>query len=180
MAQRQYRLNEVVERIDGSDFEDSDDDFDGYLDSESEENMRERDERDAEVGDGVSSEVNVGANVEVGGCSSDSEESEADEVPVYDQQAGWLFSISRGRDNSMLQYIVDQTNLYAQQFIESHELGPHSRVRYWYKTAHNISELLRFLAIIILMGLVRYPQIEHHWSTQWPYSTAHCEKYINK
>ena len=90
--------------------------------------MRERDERDAEVGGGVSSEANVGANVEVGGCSSDSEESEADEVPVYDQQAGCSASVEGESpidffslliNNSMLQHIVDQTNLHAQQFIES-------------------------------------------------------------
>ena len=42
--------------------------------------VRERDKRDAEVGEGVSSEANIGENLEVGGCSSDSEVSEAASV----------------------------------------------------------------------------------------------------
>ena len=41
----------------------------------------------------MSSEANIGASVEVGGCSSDSEATEADEVPVYDQQAGCSASV---------------------------------------------------------------------------------------
>ena len=54
--------------------------------------------------------------------------------------------------------IVTQTNLYAQQFIDSH-----SCVRQWSKGVHDLSELKWFLAITVIMGLVRYPQIESHW-----------------
>ena len=49
--------------------------------------------------------------------------------------------------NEMQQHIVHQTNVYADQYIWSHELGPHSRVRQWTKRAHDVCELLRFLAI---------------------------------
>ncbi len=41
------------------------------------------------------------------------------------------------------------------------------------KSEHDIDELCQFLAITIIMGLVRYAQIEHHWATQWPYSNTH-------
>ena len=34
---------------------------------------------------------------------------------------------------SMLENIVQQTSLNAEQFISSHELGPYSRVRRWAK-----------------------------------------------
>ena len=74
--------------------------------------------------------------------------------------------------DGMLEHIVTQTNLSAQQFIESHELAPHSRVRRWSKSIHTIDELRQFLAIIIVMGLVHYAQIASHWTTQWPYSNA--------
>ena len=76
--------------------------------------------------------------------------------------------------DDMLQHIVHQTNLYAEQFISSTELAPHSRVRRWGKLVHDLHELKRFLAIIIVMGLVRYPQIENHWATMWPFTNAHC------
>ena len=177
MAQK---LSEVVGELEGSDFEDSDDEFDGYLDME---DVEEADARDTRCdGQTDSVEENIGANVEVGGSSSDEESSECDEVPVYSLEAGCSASVvgenpidffSLLIDDTMLQTIVTQTNLYAQQFIESHELAPHSRVRYWSKAVHDMNELRRFLAMIIVMGLVRYPQIEHHWSTQWPYSTPH-------
>ena len=71
--------------------------------------------------------------------------------------------------DSMLENIVAYTNLSAEQFIDTHELAPHSRVRRWSKNVHDLDELRQFLAIVIMMGLVRYPQIEHHWATQWPY-----------
>ena len=57
----------------------------------------------------------------------------------------------------MLEHIVAQTNLSAQQFIESNDLAPHSRVRRWSKGVHDLSELKHFLSLIIVMGLVRYP-----------------------
>ena len=75
-------------------------------------------------------------------------------------------------NNSILQTIVDQTNFYAQQFISSHDLDPHSRARRWAKGTFDIAELLQVLAIIIVMGIVHYPQIESHWPTLWPYSNT--------
>ena len=36
----------------------------------------------------------------------------------------------------------------------------------------DVAELLQFLAIVIVIGIVRYPQIEIHWSTLWLYSNA--------
>ena len=84
---------------------------------------------------------------------------------MYDQQAGSSASVE-GESPVDFFFLADQqlhapthTNLYAQQFYKSHELGPHSRV--W------------------LMGLVCYPQIEHHWSLQWPHSTAHFSSVSN-
>ena len=56
--------------------------------------------------------------------------------------------------DSILQDIVVHTNLSGQQFIDTHELAPHSRVRCWSKSVHDTDELRRFLAMII-MDLVR-------------------------
>ena len=74
--------------------------------------------------------------------------------------------------DDLLQVVVDQTNLFAQQYIGATELPRFSRVREWEKTPHNFAELKKFLAVIIIMGLVVLPQIEDAWSTKWPFATT--------
>ena len=185
MAERRFTLREVVDGLEGSDFEESDDDFDGYLDMDviNEDRSVEEESQSDETESVRCMDECVGAYVEIGVDGSDSESTEGvNTIPEYTLQAGCSVSLEQERPldffsllttDDMLQHIVTQTNLSARQFIESHELAPHSRVRHWSKGVHDINELRRFLAIIIIMGLVRYPQIEHHWATQWPYSNPH-------
>ena len=52
--------------------------------------------------------------------------------------------------------------------MESHTLAPQSRKRQWQKVEHTVDELWKFLVLILVMGLVRYPTIERHWCTTWP------------
>ena len=54
----------------------------------------------------------------------------------------------------MIDHLVVQTNLYARQFLdkEKDNLKPHSRVHEWKSTDR--AEMLTFLAILILMGIV--------------------------
>ena len=49
MACKRYAVNEVVTELDGSDFEDSEDDFDWYLDMESDNEAYTNDRRDGAV-----------------------------------------------------------------------------------------------------------------------------------
>ena len=79
-------------------------------------------------------------------------------------------------DNDMLGNLVDQTNLYAEQFIANAELGPRFRVHNWSRVPHDINEMKRFLALIVTMGLVSYPTPEDYWSTSWPYSNEAFSK----
>ena len=74
--------------------------------------------------------------------------------------------------------IVEQTNIYAQQFIDTANLPPHSRMNGWSKEAHTRDELKMFLAMIITMGLVNYPHVEDYWATYWPYSTSTFSKVL--
>ena len=174
MAEKRYTLNEVIAGLDGSDFEESDDDFEGDLDMDGD---KCEEEEEAEKED---SEERREQEIEE--RDDDSEQVEVQQIPAYTLQPGCSASVegvnpmdyfSLFFTDEILQHIIDQTNLYAAQYIEAHELPPHSRVRQWSKGVHDVAELHRFLAIIIIMGLVRYPQLEHHWSTQWPYSNAH-------
>ena len=225
MAEKRFSLKEVMDGLDGSDFEESDDDFDGYLDMDSDSDEEEheefqaewreereecqtewrkeqereeheecqtecrevqereeqeyqtewREEHETEGREEYEIYESVGANVEIGEDSSSSQEEDTMQAgctaSVEGESPLEFFSLLLTDD--ILMHIVTQTNLSAQQFIESHELAPHSRVRRWSKGEHDINELRRFLAIIIIMGLVRYPQMEHHWATQWPYSNTH-------
>ena len=177
-------MSEVVDGLDGSDFEDdSEDDFDGYLDVD-ECGLEEEEGELLAVQESVGAEV-VGAEVVVDMDSSSTVPDSMDSsptVPDYTLQAECSVPVevespldffSLLLTEEMLQNIVTQTNLSAQQFVETHELPPHSRVRQWSKSVHDIDELRQFLAIVLIMGLVQYPQIEHHWSTQWPYSNTH-------
>lgn len=78
--------------------------------------------------------------------------------------------------NEILDNIVAQTNLYADQFIAENDLSPHSRARQWSKETFTREELERFISLIIVMGLVNFPSLEDHWSTKWPYSSQTCSK----
>ena len=71
----------------------------------------------------------------------------------------------------ILKSIVDQTNLFAQQYMEGHELSHRSRVQQWVCSVHDLAELKRFLALIIIMGLISFPSIKDCWVTSWPFAT---------
>ena len=49
MACKRYTVNEVVAQLDGSDFEDSEDDFDGYFDMKSDDETYTNKRRDGAV-----------------------------------------------------------------------------------------------------------------------------------
>uniref|UniRef100_A0A8C4SDX7 PiggyBac transposable element-derived protein domain-containing protein n=1 Tax=Erpetoichthys calabaricus TaxID=27687 RepID=A0A8C4SDX7_ERPCA len=70
----------------------------------------------------------------------------------------------------LIRHFAHQTNLYAAQFIEKNpNLRPHSRVRAWVDTDEN--EMKKFIGILMLMGIVRKPDIEMYWSTDPMYAT---------
>ena len=63
----------------------------------------------------------------------------------------------------MLEKIVEQTNLYAQQYMQSTNLPTpsHSRAHGWSRATFDTAELKKFLAMTITMGLVSYPEIDY-------------------
>ena len=78
--------------------------------------------------------------------------------------------------DEFLDDVVAQTHLYANQFIAAHTIGPRSCVQQWSRQEFSRDELKRFIALMIVMGLVNLPQIEDHWITSWPYSSQACSK----
>ena len=108
----------------------SEDEFGGYLSSEDE---------DGQGGDETS-----------GSGDPSSECIQPADIPPYILQQGCAHDMTNKIpisffklfvDEDMLRNLVQQTNLYAQQYIASAELGPRSRVHGWSRTPHNLDEL---------------------------------------
>ena len=152
--------NESADNESEDDSSGSEDDFEGYLDEsidyKADESSDEEQNNEEDV-EGViplisSYTLQPGVSVTIGGSRP-------------------LDFFSQFVNQPILQHIVEHTNLNAEQYMSSHTLAPRSRIRQWLKQDHTLSELHRFIALILVMGLVRYPKVESHWSTSWPYAT---------
>ena len=115
------------------------------------------------VGEGEAAEMenDVGAEQEIDG------QIQEPVVPEYTHRPGCTQQIGDGTPleffqllvtESMLDNIVEQTNIYASQYKGSHKITPRSRVQQWAREDFDREELTRFLALIIIMGLVNLPQ----------------------
>ncbi|XP_049947991.1 uncharacterized protein LOC126456282 [Schistocerca serialis cubense] len=65
-------------------------------------------------------------------------------------------------DNDVFEFLVAETNRYAKQKIDSQQLSRSSRLTKWKET--NIPDMKRFCGIIMLMGLVKIPNLACYWS----------------
>ena len=66
--------------------------------------------------------------------------------------------------NDVFDLLVTQTNLYASQYISNHpNLSAHSQARSWHDTTRD--EMKKFIALSLLMGIVRKPALSDYWST---------------
>ena len=74
--------------------------------------------------------------------------------------------------NDIVDNIVKQFCLYAEQYVSTHTLRPRSRIHQWIRDPFTDQELRRFFALVIIMGMIDYPQIEDYWFTSWPFATS--------
>ena len=67
-------------------------------------------------------------------------------------------------DDKMIDYILTQTKLYAEQYFEKEQgnLRPHSLVHEWKLTDR--AEMSTLLAILIFMGIIHKPRLTMYWS----------------
>jgi hypothetical protein len=75
--------------------------------------------------------------------------------------------------DEFIQHLVEQTNLYAEQYVNSHQehlaSKPRSRVHKWIKQGGTYPDEMRaFLGIIVNMGLVVKPDMHSYWDTSQP------------
>jgi hypothetical protein len=64
--------------------------------------------------------------------------------------------------DEIIDLMVRETNRYAEQHIETQKLTKRSKTLHWKPTTNE--EMLKFLGIIIEMGLVQMPEIDYYWS----------------
>lgn len=65
-------------------------------------------------------------------------------------------------DDNIISHIVDETNRYARNFIETTHMTPSSRTLRWQET--DSEEMKKFFALLILQGLVQKPVERWFWS----------------
>ncbi len=167
-----YDTEDVLSMLDIPLPEDDDysgDEFDGYL--------SEGDEND----DGYSGER---------GGSGDEDEDMGEEddntsIPSYAGTPGCTQDMSNKSPleflellitDEMLMTIQQQTILYAEQYISSNTISRRSRVKQWHRPPHTISEVRKFLAMVIVMRLVNLPRVEDYWVTSWPFASPALSK----
>ena len=67
-------------------------------------------------------------------------------------------------DDNFYELLVTQTKLYANQYRTEHSMLPrYSRARLWKDVT--VKEMRKFLALHLLTGIIRKPEISQHWST---------------
>ena len=114
-------------------------------------------------------ELGIGGECEVGEAAAESD------IPEYSLSVGCNYSCNDATPlelfkmlltDDILDKIVEQTNLYARQYITSHDLSPRSRVHGWSREPFTREELLKFISLIIVMGLVNLPTLDDNMALQ--------------
>lgn len=72
-----------------------------------------------------------------------------------------LLSTNPAQHENLIDLLVRETNLYAQQSIEAEILKPNSRAHSWHDTKRE--EMEAFLGLILSMGILKKPSIESYW-----------------
>jgi len=72
-------------------------------------------------------------------------------------------------DEYVLDFLVSETNRYAQQIINSRILSKCTRLKKW--TPIDRTEMRNFLGLILWMGLVNMPSLRNYWRTNFLYKT---------
>jgi hypothetical protein len=69
--------------------------------------------------------------------------------------------------DEIIDLIVRETNRYAQQCLQRHEISRRPILHQWKPTTNK--EILKFFGIIIEMGLVKMPKLKYYWSSSQLY-----------
>jgi hypothetical protein len=71
--------------------------------------------------------------------------------------------------DEIIDLMVRETNRYAQQYFQTHEIISQSKFCQW--KPNTDQEMLKFLGIVIQMGLTQMPKLSHYWSSSQLYGS---------
>lgn len=79
----------------------------------------------------------------------------------------------------LIQNIVDQTNLYADQCIQAMDgTSQHARIHAWKPVT--VSEMKVFLGLFFLTGIIHKPELDMYWSTDEMLATPYFSKVMSR
>ena len=81
-------------------------------------------------------------------------------------------------NDDIINYLVTETNTFAEQFIRDNNLKRKSRVHAWQPT--DPKEMKHFLGLTFLMGIIQKPNIQMYWSNDPLYSTPIFKQVMNR
>jgi len=71
--------------------------------------------------------------------------------------------------DEIISLMVHETNRYAEQYLRRHELSKRSKNLQWRPTTNE--EMLKFLGVVLEMGLVQMPKVDYYWSESQLYGS---------
>ena len=80
--------------------------------------------------------------------------------------------------DEIISSIVQETNRYGNQILESRTVTRKSRLAKWIPTDEQ--KIKKSIGIIICMGLFRVPKIEHYWSKKQIYNYTFVRNHITR
>ncbi len=80
--------------------------------------------------------------------------------------------------DEVISLMVCETNRYAEQYLLTHRLSKRSKNLQWEPTTNE--EMLKFLGIIIEMGLVQMPKVDYYWSKIQLYGSKVIQNTISR
>ena len=198
----------ILNMLDEIDSDASDDDFDGYIDEEDmcmremEENGEVMKPKESE-GDKIGNNNELRDNGEGGGMDVDNDEDggmdvdsvpSSDDIPAFDGSSSGATEDISGDEpvdiyqkfitNNMIQLILRETNLYGDQYVDSHinflQQHPRARAQSFIRRKFTAQEITRFIVLVITMGIVNLPSLQHYWSTAWPFVSNNANKIMSR
>ena len=114
-------------------------------------------------------------------------------IPHFNERVGLLVDMEKQDPiNFFQQYftadlnelILSETTRYANQYVASHkqflEDHPRARAHQFSKKPFTQSDLDRFIALVIVMGVVNMPQAANYWNRRWPFYSTNISSVMTR
>ena len=114
-------------------------------------------------------------------------------IPVFTEHSGVVKNLAGVEPldcfnelfpEDLIENIVMESNRYGNQYIASHaeHLKNHPKARAHQFTRHMFTnqDMKKVLGLIICMGIVNMPSVEHYWNTRWPFSSSNFRSIMSR